>query len=277
MKRIALFGIALMAIATICGCANTTAEPAPTLEESLPSERELYQNLTKSDKLFYNDLLLHVVNKFDNPGSVRVDSIRNNEKVTEVPFYWAALKSDESSEDRFYGYILIDGAGTFAPVSFEKDPMAWDFAEESKFDVEGINATLAAREREFANLRTSSPIDMGGICDALEKCRTFYYNGGDIYQEHSITRVDLENGNFEFITFTGVGTKGADRVREVESNGTYLVDIEPDGTAFLVLDNQERCMIQFDENNNISGILATGYSDFEGDVELIELRLTDSW
>lgn len=105
----------------------------------------------------------------------------------------------------------------------------------------------------------------------------FYYNGGDIYQEHSITRVDLENGNFEFITFTGVGTKGADRVREVESNGTYLVDIEPDGTAFLVLDNQERCMIQFDENNNISGILATGYSDFEGDVELIELRLTDSW
>ena len=225
----------------------------------------------------YRWLPPYALNKCDKPESVRVGAIKNYEKETEIPFYLVSLKTGEDTEENYYAYMLIDGIGTFAGVSFEKDPTAWDFAEESKYDVDGINATLAAREREFTNMKTVSPIDVQDINKAMKKCRTFYYNGGDIYQEHSITRVDLEDGNYEFTTFTGVGIKAADRVREMETTGTYSVDIESDGVAYLVLDNQERCMIIFDKENNVSGILATGYSNFDGDVELLELKMTDSW
>lgn len=140
VKEISFVGMVLMLSMIICGCSDTK-------KEQVLSVQECYQNLTTSDKLFYDDLLLNVVDTFDNPEKVRVGSIRIDEDYDSL--VWVSVNEGEGSEERFYGYILNEGKGIFAPVSFEKDPTAWDFAEESKYDVTGINATLDAREREL--------------------------------------------------------------------------------------------------------------------------------
>ena len=66
MKKIKLVGIALMIITVLGGCTRKSEKEvaSATKTEALPTTQECYQNLTKSDKLFYNDLLLNALNAF---------------------------------------------------------------------------------------------------------------------------------------------------------------------------------------------------------------------
>ncbi len=126
-------------------------------------------------------------------------------------------------------------------------------------------------------LRTPSDFSLSEIENKILNCRTFFYRNGGIQDNHVITRVDLENGNFEFTTFTSKGSSLSDRVLEFSAEGSYSIEVTPDNIAYLVLDGQERCLIQFDEDGNVVGIMATGYKNYEGDVATITLTLTDTW
>ena len=108
-------------------------------------------------------------------------------------------------------------------------------------------------------------------------CRTFYFSDGDIFDEHAITRVDLEQGTFRFLSYTSNGIKNSDVKLDYEKDGFYSVDIDSDGNAYINLDGQEKCRILFDDSGKISGIFATGYINYGGDVAITLLQLTDMW
>ena len=245
------------------------------------SEEELYNQLTESDKMLYNNLLLKVAGRFEDINSLEITSIRES-RDTEAEnqlYYISLVHSSEQgeSETLFYGYGVVDGYQLLVPITFKSDPTEWDFAKESQYDVEKINDTLHAHASTIDALRTPSDFSLSEIENKILNCRTFFYRNGGIQDNHVITRVDLENGNFEFTTFTSKGSSLSDRVSEFSEEGSYSIEVTPDNIAYLVLDGQERCLIQFDEDGNVVGIMATGYKNYEGDVATITLTLTDTW
>lgn len=272
MKNLVI--LALIVI-SLCGCGQQKVS-TPNI-----SEAESYAKLTESDKQLYNNLLLKVLPQFDHLGEVQIASIRVGSAAGNYSqLYYLDLVYDAGTgdtEDYFYAFGNKGGYSILVPVSFEDDPTEWDFAEESKYDIKGLNDTIQAHSKELEALKAPANVNLSELRSAMNKCRTFFYRDGEIESDHVITRVDLEDGQFNFTTMTSKGMRISDRVLEYSLDGSYDVEISPDGIAYLVLKDREKCLIQFDGKGNISGIRATGYKNFAGEVSTLELQLTDRW
>lgn len=123
------------------------------------------------------------------------------------------------------------------------------------------------------------PPTMNEVLAQLYYCRTFFYSGGDCPNgEHSVVRIDLnQDDTYEYISETSHGIKISDIEKKLEREGTYTVELDSDGVYLLKLDEWRDCPILFDENGTIIGVYTQGFADYEGNVDVVELKLTDKW